>query len=104
MQRYIACFAFMLVFSASSLSDAQEELKFPKAEKEHQWEEELKRLMENSGMASRKNSLMGNALSHLGRRRKSSCISRDQQRSPAASATATAIKEVVEPMTQKGVS
>lgn len=37
MQRYTACFALMLVFTASSLIDAQEEPKFPKAEKEHQW-------------------------------------------------------------------
>lgn len=37
MLRYIACFALMLVFTASSPIDAQEEPKFPEAEKEHQW-------------------------------------------------------------------
>lgn len=37
MQRYIACFVLMLVFAVSSLGNAQEEPKLPKAEKEHQW-------------------------------------------------------------------
>jgi len=36
-QRYFKYLAFVLAFTASSVIDAQEGLKLPKPEKEHQW-------------------------------------------------------------------